>query len=511
MPIRAIALALIAAAGPLVAEPVPARGGAPLSAIDWLSKDAPRAPGVPPRGTETAKGIITPEITVTPLGVPDAEAAGLFSPDSSGLPADLWSASDTADIAQALERAGSPSLPAMQRLLRALLLTEAQPPATSSDGSSFLLARIDVLIELGALDEVAALVEQAGPRDAQILSRDFDVALLRGAEDEACKRLEAHPELTPSLPARIFCLARAGDWSAAALSLEIGKALGKLDQEEDALLARFLHADFAEDAPAISRPKTATPLKFRLLEAIGEPLPTATLPRAYAYSDLRGLSGWKAQLSAAERLAQAGAIPAGRLASSYRVRDAAASGGVWDRVDAVQALLDALDAGDRSAAIKALPVAWERMSTAGLGGALAAMAGEALADLNLSGTPADLAFRLALLSPAYAEAAEARRISDPEDRLLIGLAQGTPPESPASSPVAKAVVAGFTASPPDAVAGLLDEGRKGEAILASMAEMNAADTPARLTRGIAGLRAAGLETVARRAALELVLLPKTRS
>ena len=67
-----------------------------------------------------------------------------------------------------------------------------------------------------------------------------------------------------------------------------------------------------------------SPLLFRLHEAIGEPLPTGALPRAYAVADLRDLAGWKPQLEAAERLAVAREVAMVSGASS--VGGAAAGG-----------------------------------------------------------------------------------------------------------------------------------------------------------------------------------------
>ena len=48
-------------------------------------------------------------------------------------------------------------------------------------------------------------------------------------------------------------------------------------------------------------PGAPDPLTFRLFETIGERLPTAALPRAFAHADLRDVAGWKAQIEAAER------------------------------------------------------------------------------------------------------------------------------------------------------------------------------------------------------------------
>lgn len=89
---------------------------------------------------------------------------------------------------------------------------------------------------------------------------------------------------------------------------------------------------------------------------------------------LRTTSGWKAQLEAAERLARARALPAGILDQLYTAQRPAASGGVWERAAAVQALDAALATGDAARIGPALVTAFQRMEQAGLRDSFAAIA-----------------------------------------------------------------------------------------------------------------------------------------
>jgi hypothetical protein len=254
-----------------------------------------------------------------------------------------------------------------------------------------------------------------------------------------------------------------------------------------------------------------TPLTFRMLEAIGEAQPTGPLPRAFAQSDLRSTSGWKAQIEAAERLARTGAIDAERLAALYRERRAAASGGVWDRVAAVQRLDAALEARDPAQVGAALVPAWDAMAAADLEPVLAALASGRLSGLTLDPTAAALAFRLALLTPDYETAALARSPADPVERFLQGLARGdirglTPPD-----PIAAAIADGFAAEgAPSRVQSLIAEDRTGEAILRAMdlVTLGATGELDELADGLALLRALGLDGTARRAALEILILDR---
>ncbi|MDO5643247.1 MAG: hypothetical protein Q4G26_12810, partial [Paracoccus sp. (in: a-proteobacteria)] len=149
-----------------------------------------------------------------------------------------------------------------------------------------------------------------------------------------------------NLGARIYCLALGGDWDAAALLFTGARALGFIDEATAELMARYLDDASAEISDQLEPPEPMTPLAFRLHEAIGQPLPTGDLPLAYAWTDLSERSGWKAQLEAAERLARAGSLPAPILHQLYSAQRPAASGGVWERAAAVQALDAALATGD---------------------------------------------------------------------------------------------------------------------------------------------------------------------
>ncbi|MEX5728879.1 hypothetical protein Ga0609869_002232 [Rhodovulum iodosum] len=501
---RVVALSL-ALAGPAGAE-------APLSAIDWLSRSVDRAaPRVTdePRVTDDA----TPEeIAVRPLDAPDPDAVGLIPAAASGLPRLLWGPTPADEAARLLRAARVDTLPAMQALLVALLLAEIDPPADSTGDGQVLTARLDKLLDLGAVDEAQALVERAGPTASPALFRRwFDISLLTGHEDRACAAMRATPDIAPTFPARIFCLARGGDWMAAALTLGTGRALGFITAEEDALLARFLDPELFEGEPPLPLPARPSPLVFRMREAIGEPLPIATLPRAFARADLRATAGWKTRIEAAERLARTGALAPNVLLGVYTERLPAASGGLWDRVAAVQALDVALLAGDAGAVASALPEAWAAMTRAELEVPFAALYGMRLARVPLSGEAARLARTVGLLSPDYAIIAAGAGTPP----FLAAIARGAAPADAPQDALAQAVRAGFADPPPrqglgPALTQQLSDGRTAEAILAAVDLITdgAHGDVADITQGLALLRLLGLEDDARQAALQLMLLER---
>ncbi|MFT5969476.1 MAG: hypothetical protein ACI9ND_003402, partial [Yoonia sp.] len=291
-----------------------AQSSGPLSAIDWLSKSVEFAFNSPRRFSTrrneppVSTGASTPQVTTTPLDGPSPDPIGLLSSDLTGLPRSLWSASEEATLITLLQAEKIDDLPAMQDLLKTMLLAETDPPLGASASGALFQARIDKLLDMGAIEPAQALLEQAGSETPDLFRRWFDVALLTGSEDRACRTLQARIDVAPTYAARIFCLARGGDWPAAALSLNTHRVLGDISEQEEALLSRFLDPELYEGEPPLGPPERISPLVFRLREAIGERMTTPRLPRAFAHADLRNQVGWKSQLEAAERLARYSAI-----------------------------------------------------------------------------------------------------------------------------------------------------------------------------------------------------------
>ncbi|GGF63810.1 hypothetical protein GCM10011402_14940 [Paracoccus acridae] len=465
-----------------------AQAQTPLSASDWLSGsvrgpdressawrpgDAP-PPGVP--GAPGPKPVATTgevgSVQVTRLGIGNPDSVGLRTPRKAGLPADLWQGSDAATLAGLILRTPA-RLPAMNALLDRVLTTQLAPPAGSdAPQGTLFLARADRLLDGGALDRAQALLTAAGPSNPEIFRRLFDIALLEGDEARACEIMNTTPGIAPSFAARIFCLAQTGDWAAAAISLHGAETLGLLDQQQAVLLTHFLDDAYVDSGETLATPDRMTPLDFRIHEAIGQPLPTSSLPIAFAHSDLRPNNGWKARLDAAERLARAGAIAPATLRALYTEQSPAASGGVWERAGAMRTLEAALASGDLSSA---LPSAFDQFKQAGMTDVMAAMIAAGLPEGG-EGRAAQVATWLR----------QWQGLPVPVPLVLDPALKADPVQPPAT--------------------------QKGEALLAAMADIDAGldgDLP-RAGRGLATLRALGLAAEADLAAAQLSLLPVMR-
>lgn len=522
MPTERALRALVLAA--LAGLPGVARAEGPLSAIDWLSESV-TAPGatsgngsttLPPPPDEpavTTESVLPEDIAVSVIGGPSPDAVGLLSPKVTGFPQDLWGLGKLDEVTTAIRGASAEGMPALQSLLITLLIAEAAPPADAGGDATLLLARVDKLLEMGALDQAAALLRAAGTvENAAVFRRAFDVALLTGTEDAACEDLARAPELAPTLPVRVFCLARSGDWNAAALTLRTAQALGHVTGVEDELLSRFLDPELYEGEPIPNPPKPVTPLIWRIYEAIGEPLPTTTLPLAFAHAELGPRAGWKAQLEAAERLTRAGVLPANQLLGLYTQRRPAASGGVWDRADAFQRFDTALLAGDVDTVEQRLPLAWARMADVEAEVPFSELYAVQLSRLPLTGDAARIAWEMGFLSTSYRRLADSELSpGDVRAAFLAGIASGSVAGLAAPDSMARAIAPAFTNPvPPEAARPLLEQKRVGEAILlaVSLVASGLHGDEAQVAQGLALLRELGLEDAARRTALELMILER---
>lgn len=499
------------------------QAGLPTDGQDRLGQDPMGQDLIPPIPTQppVADRVATPQVETLPLAQAEPGAVGLLPGAVTGLPPWLWQGSKAEDLTRHVSHLDLTRLPALQSLLITMLLAEAEPPQEQPGQKQFLLARLDNLQRLGAVDPALALVERADPaQSGDLFARWLDLSLLMGRENIPCRDLRANGALAPSTAAQVYCLANAGDWNTANLTYGTAAALGSFSNVEKRLLGQFLNADLAEDSPQLPPPSSdkTTPLIFRLSEAIGQPIPTTGLPRAFANADLRGHSGWRSELEAAERLTRSGALAANRLLGYYTARKPAASGGIWDRVAAVQRLDQAIEAGNVDKVIATLPSAWDEIRKARLEIPFADLWAGKLAELDLkSGADTDkaslaIAYDMALLSPEYESLTRKLAPQTADQRFLATLAIGEPKGDLAQTPVQTAIARAFApgVALPETTRRQLQNRELGAAILTAMDYLATAagGEMKDIQPGLATLRAVGLEDPARRSALQLILLER---
>lgn len=481
----------------------------PLSAIDWLSNSVnDPVPETTVTGPESPARVPA-DIVVLPLDAPVFDQVGLVDAGELGLPNNLWGQSSSGDLAMALAQIelGPDTPPSIRKTMVDILTARLDPPIDAAIDQRFFRARVDQLLAKGHLKAANDLIAAVGESDAQLFRRRFDIALLTGTENEACREIESTPELSPTYPARIFCLARLGNFDVAALTLGNAETLGILNKDEDALLLRFLDPELFEDEPLPRAPALPTPLQFRLYEAVGERIATDQLPVAFATVDLANTVGWKARLTAVERLAETRAASFEDLLAIFSEEGAAASGGIWDRVRAMQTLSKAVAEGEANAIEAALPDAWFAAGNKGYQAAMADWVLPELEGLNRNGAVAHLAFEIAMIAEDLGLAAEFASNS-PEDRFLLSILSDRAGSEPATDALGRAILRGLSSLNAGAsYDALIRERRTGEVLFRALDQLSdgAGGNPDSTANSIAALRKIGLGSLAQQISVELIL------
>ena len=504
---RLAALILVLATEPLAAQAAQSGAGEPLSAIDWLSDSVSLPSPVITPAPVAPPAAPVPSVTVLPLGAPVADDAGLFDANEIGLPQDFWGGSSAKVLARGFLAVPEISTPTLRDYYASLAMARFAPPIDAAIDNSLFLARLDTLLSLARLDDAEALIKDAGPPTPQSFRRTFDIALLKGTENDACEVISTNPDISPTFPARIFCLARNGEWDVAALTLGTAEALGILSPTEDQLLLHFLDPELFEHEELLPRPASISPLLFRLYEAIGERPATDNLPVAFAVADLSETVGWRVRLRAAERLTAIEALDPGDLLNVMSDRRPSASGGIWSRVAAIQSLRATLSVGNGTQISRTLPTSWDAAVSGGYHAALAPWIAEQLQDVTLARQAHHTAFEIALFSNDI-DMARLYAGSSEEDQTLLAILTGAPFEIRNAAPLAIAVRRSLSGLPPsESYRMLLGENRQGEALLRAigvLAEGMDAD-PNAVADALSLLKALELHDLARRVAAELLL------
>ncbi|MEM6619478.1 MAG: hypothetical protein AAF631_09265, partial [Pseudomonadota bacterium] len=266
----------------------------------WLRDLLGQPRSMVPSTSGSSGGIVTESISEMPLSGSGSAGVGILTPEQAGLPDTIWAGADAAELARHIAPFRPTGLPEVTALWHRMALLAA--PSPEDAGDVLLAARVDHLVRAGALDQAEALLEAAPIRTAALFRRAFDVGLLTGRAESACDAMRAKPRLAPGLKARIFCLARAGDWGAAAITLTSAETLGQITPEDAALLGRFLDPELFEDDPAPPPARPMPAIDHVMREALALPRGAGALPLAFLHPDLDITAPWRNRVVAMERL-----------------------------------------------------------------------------------------------------------------------------------------------------------------------------------------------------------------
>ena len=266
----------------VLASPAHTQNEVPLSAIDWLS-----LPGLAPLTEELVEPSLKSSddtmtnITVTELALTETKSYGLIPAKISGIPKDFWTDLEPNMLGQLLGSLSTAGLPTTNELLLRALLAE-------TDGNEAVLtARVQALLDRGAVHAAISLLEQSGINTPATFSLHSQSALLIGNNKRMCQFLISKPYLSKDEALKIYCLAREGDWGLAVLTYFTLDALNTFNPTISALLKVDLDPELIGElslAPTVS--KKLSELEFRLRESAGKRPATQGLPLRFAYMDL---------------------------------------------------------------------------------------------------------------------------------------------------------------------------------------------------------------------------------
>lgn len=304
--------------GPAKAPPRPL--GAPAEPIGPgpSTIDAPPAEQTVPDKPGSPSG---PRVTVADLAAIDPAGAGLLSEGSGGFPATLWSGSARPAVALRIAQLpAAPNSPAMQNLMKRVLLSQGNPPAgeTPPDEPSFLAQRLQKLVANGLIDEAAMLGAQSARTDSFARQAAAEALLLQGRDADACgdgTSLRQSSNDPYWLKLRVFCYLVQKDEQAATLTLNVMRERNLNDEAFFALADAMIGGTKASIA-ALPAP-SGVHLAMMRAAGVAPPAPVAGWVPASALLAQQS-SDAAVRLAATERAALASAIPIDELRQAYQ-------------------------------------------------------------------------------------------------------------------------------------------------------------------------------------------------
>ena len=276
-----------------------------------VEQDVPDKPGAP----------TGPRVTVTDLAAIDPAGAGLLSAGSGGFASSLWSGSARPAIAARIAQLpAAPNSPAMQNLLKRVLLTQANPPAgtTPPDEPSFLAQRLQRLVANGLIDEAAMLGAQSARTDTFARKALAEALLLQGRDGDACGDSTSPRQSSNDpywLKLRAFCYLAQKDEAAAALTLNVMRERG-VEDEAFFTLADVITSGGPANIAALPAPSG---LHLSMMRKAGAAVPAPVAGWVPATQLLAKLFTDPAvRLAAVERAALASLNPIDELREAYQ-------------------------------------------------------------------------------------------------------------------------------------------------------------------------------------------------
>ncbi len=313
----------------------------PLSAIDWLAEKINDPPNFYSNSLENTFN----NNAIKKMDLPNVSnnSIGIFPSIRVGLNADLWKKNNEIEIVNKLNEISINDIYFFNRFYKRILLIEADPPLISNNvkfsGSLFLRARILKLIEMGALDDAEALIIEANPsKDSNLIDLWSQISFLTFRLDRFCHTILKgyHSNIKPSH--KIICLARSGDWNAAALTLATYSSINEIKGDYEKLLINYLDNEAELEINNTELCSNDVPLIIYLCNFSKRNSQNSIYKLKYLYGDLNRGKSIRSRINASEELVKSGALNPNVLFSNYKVNQPSTSGGIWARTKLIQDL-----------------------------------------------------------------------------------------------------------------------------------------------------------------------------
>ncbi|MDG2474085.1 MAG: hypothetical protein P8M50_02250 [Paracoccaceae bacterium] len=347
----------------------PCFGGEPNNAIEWF-KEQKNTKGILTNNEITDEGIISLTIEKSNLKPTNLNSIGIIPTDITGIDPGIWKYTDESDLFNSLRKLPDLKFQSAQTFLKRILISETQPPISSGElnqqGRLYLLAKLDKLIKIGALDEAETTILQIPKIDSDLFERWTRIAFLTGRITKLCKELRDNSGLSKDLSLRIICLMKLNDWDAAALTLATAYSLEMIAQNRADLLIHYLDPKLIPKNQLAVTINASDEIDHFLINSNAK-IPSAASDQVrYQYMIYKSNSSLENTINAAEKLVIKKSINASSLFDIYRNNYIDGSIGFWQRMIAVKNLDMTLKRNNHKAVSIALNKAIEEMHSANL-------------------------------------------------------------------------------------------------------------------------------------------------
>ena len=367
---------------------LPVHGREPTNAVDWFMPAEnlkTEAKSLEAKPEKDAHGDLI--ITKSELRPNDLNSVGIIPPKITGIDPKIWQEMNELTLFLELQSLPTLNFDATQTFLKRVLISETIPPIpnlkSKLSGKLYLIAKLDKLIEIGALEEAETIINQVSTLDSKLFERLATISFLTGRIDTMCNQLSLYPGLNDDLTIKIICLSNLDDWNAAALILSSAVSLNLLDSHRELLLINYLDPSLLPQNNPLENQTDFDEIDFYLGNIAKNPQPEFFDDVKYRYAIFNNGSDLESKILAAEALSRKRSINVSTLFDTYRNNNINGSGGFWSRMLAVKALDHALKRNNQQTVSIALDRAIDEMFKRNLLFTLASEYSSKLATFNV--------------------------------------------------------------------------------------------------------------------------------